>query len=101
MPVTFSEWLATWSQIWVVLRDVRFGSLVAGRCAAQRMSAYERKADVFMGRFFYPQRSANGPQPDRRDATGLVLGNDRFRLEVEKLTGRRHLKSGLRPATPD
>jgi putative transposase len=46
----------------------------------------------------------NGGQliSDIRDAlnTGLVLGNDRFREEVEQLTGQRqqHLKRGPKPA---
>jgi len=42
---------------------------------------------------------------DIRDAlnTGLVLGDDRFRQEVEQLTvqRQRHLKRGPRPAKPD
>jgi putative transposase len=66
--------------------------LALGNCEHSRLSAYRQ--------LFVQQISAK-LITDRRNAlnTGLVLGNDRFRQEVEQLTGQRqrHLKRGTRP----
>jgi len=68
--------------------------LALGDTQASRMSAYRQ--------FFAQQLSAQLIR-DIRDAlnTGLVLGNDRFKREVAKLTGQRqhHLKRGPKPQT--
>ena len=66
--------------------------LALGETPAARMSAYRR--------FFAAELSAE-VLTDIRDAlnTGLVLGNDRFRAEIEALTGQpqKHCRRGLRP----
>ncbi len=70
--------------------------LALGNTAPSRRSAYRR--------FFAEQLPAK-LITDIRDAlnTGLVLGNDRFRQEVEELTGQRqqHLKRGPRATKSD
>jgi putative transposase len=66
--------------------------LALGETEQSRMSAYRR---------FFAQQLSTKLITDIRDAlnTGLVLGNDRFRQEVEKLTGQRlhRLKRGPKP----
>lgn len=66
--------------------------LALGDTATLRMSAYRQ---------FFTQQLAGQVIADIRDAlnTGLVLGNVRFRQEVERLTGQRqhHLKRGPKP----
>jgi len=70
--------------------------LALGNCEHSRLSAYRQ--------LFVQQISAK-LITDIRGAlnTGLVLGNDRFRQEVEQLTGQRQrlLKRGPRPTKPD
>ncbi|MGI9309779.1 MAG: transposase [Gammaproteobacteria bacterium] len=70
--------------------------LALGRARESRMSAYRQ---------LLAQQLATELITDICDAlnTGLVLGNDRFRQEVEKLTGQRqrHRKRGPRPAKSD
>jgi len=70
--------------------------LALGNSEHSRLSAYRQ--------LFVQQLSAK-LITDIRDAlsTGLVFGNDRFRHDVEKLTGQRQrlLKRGPRPAKPD
>ena len=70
--------------------------LALGNCENSRLSAYRQ--------LFVQQISAK-LITDIRDAlnTGLVLGNDRFRQEVEQLTGQRqrHLKRGPKSTKPN
>lgn len=66
--------------------------LVLGSTQASRMAAYRRLFDEQLEKDTISEirRAAN---------TGLVLGNERFRTEVERLTGQRqhHLKRGPKP----
>lgn len=66
--------------------------LALGNSKPLRMSAYRQ---------LFAQQVSTQLITDIRDAlnTGLVLGNDRFKQEVEKLTGQRqrHLKRGPKP----
>ena len=70
--------------------------LALGTNEHSRLSAYRRLFD---------QQVPATLITDIRDAlnTGLVLGNDRFKQEVERLTGQRqnHLKRGPKPKTPN
>lgn len=86
--------------IWSSYKANAFGQLVQmwsphkeylalGGCKKQRLEAYQQLFENEIGADFTTEiRHALN--------TGLVLGNDRFRTEVEKLTGQpqKHLKRG-------